>query len=63
LEIALFWGLEGHFCHGKRPSKKKVPFRLRGTSRFCTAILDHENGTLRLQNTHFENDILWILIT
>jgi hypothetical protein len=21
-EIALFWGLEGHFCHEKRSSKK-----------------------------------------
>jgi hypothetical protein len=24
-EIALFWGLERHFCHEKRSSKKKSP--------------------------------------
>jgi hypothetical protein len=24
-EIGLFWGLERHFYHGKRASKKKVP--------------------------------------
>jgi hypothetical protein len=62
-EIALFWGFEGHFCHEKRPPKKKVPFRLWGTFRSCAAIFDDENGSLRLQNTHLENDIQWILIT
>jgi hypothetical protein len=31
-EIALFLSLERHFCHEKRPSKKKVTCGLRGTS-------------------------------
>jgi hypothetical protein len=31
-EIALILSLEPHFCHEKRPSKKKVTCGLRGTS-------------------------------
>jgi hypothetical protein len=56
-EIALLCGLERHFCHEKIFSKKKINCRLRGTYCSCTVIFDHENGSLRLQKTHFEDDI------
>jgi hypothetical protein len=56
-EIALFWGLERDFCHGKKPSKKKVTCRLRGTSCSCTAILVHENGSLRLERRPLADDM------
>ena len=55
--IALFGVLERHFCHEKRPFKKKVTCRLRESSCSCTVILDHENGSLRLQKEDFGDDI------
>jgi hypothetical protein len=56
-EIALFGGLERHFCHEKRSSKKKGNSWLRGTSCSYIVIFDHRNDSLSLQKKHFGDDI------
>jgi len=61
-KMALFGGLERHYCHEKR-SSKKTNCRLRGSFCSCTVIFDPENGGVGLQKKHWGGDIPWISIT
>jgi len=55
--IGLFLGLERHFYHEKRSSKKKVNCKAAGNLLFLHCHFRPENGSLRLQKRRFAGDI------